>query len=1146
MKGKKRYLLALPVALLLALVAVLTAFAVGERQTSLPSLDYSFAGNANDRTISAAELFLSLFAESPTAEEIAYLNTLQVLTLTYTGAIPDSHILTHYARESGTLTLTVKSPYTYTATNGCRVEWIPISANVDGQTILFSEDGNGGYTALQSGLSHQHDFDITVDYTWQVSLPAVAVDALLTMPHQAATEANGRLTDYETRLAEWQAADARYQAYKAFLEARAAHEQYLLDKADYGQKVLEYTEYQRLMAQQKLYDDWKHFFDYQEFKENRLEDFNRYQSYQNQVKLVTDRLAVLETMFITDSHGWQTYASLMGGTVTEVLNRKDELMVAQVPKDVIETAGDATEKLRPLMEGYATLRNAEYESEHARITALYAYYTQNFTQLREQFSRLYGALHTLYDNEFVGMKLSSEGKSEHYRQFVGVLYVVRAGLDDNLKRNDSLKIGKFTLTDVVEEVNLVPDKIADPAAASMPEVEVPYVEEVPEIAEPTEDQPQTRPDPPFMPEPQEPAVVAAPGDPPPAAEHPGNAPTPPDMSDAERGLVTALREGRLPQRTAQGVGKALTLSTTVERTVSNKITVTFYSHDGSVLERRILEYGDTLTFATAPQKPSDEHYHYSFTAWVTRPDNIPPALTATQDLSLYPLYRSTVREYTVTWVLNDEERTESYLYGETPVSPFVTSKEPTADRVFVFSGWDREIVPVSGDVKYTATVTEQPRRYTVTWIVAGREEQVELPFGETPVYEGSTDKAPDTHAYRFFAWSPVPAPVTGDATYIANYQKIPLATAPDGTLMQMTHSDNAVTVKASVPTLDIREAAHFAKSMGRKLTVEWEKLSVTIEGEQLNALCVSNCRRLSLTESADGAALAFAYLNSSGRRLDLSIAATVVPRKNDAGLSYGVRLMQSDGTWAKIPAEGTVATGAFSVHISNTYGITLMPVDNCNLSQMPISAQVGDSISLRLGCTFGYRVASARVTMANGSEVTVNPDLTFLMPEGDVTVELTVVRTVYHVTFTSDGKVLTEADYFLGDTVIPPADPTKESDEEYDYTFGGWSKEVTIAIGDDLTPIYDAVFIATPRSAVDPFRQPKPFNWLLYVIMPACLLVAIALPTVFILLKRKKKKTTLTEQPTEQPIPEQPAPQPEEEPTEGPKAEEKQESNIEV
>ena len=160
---------------------------------------------------------------------------------------------------------------------------------------------------------------------------------------------------------------------------------------------------------------------------------------------VWERLNILEALFSTDSNGWQLYASLMGNTVTSVVERRAELVAAGCDPKNIETAGASTVELRRLMKGYADLRGAKYESDHARAKALYAYYTENHTKLGAEYAKLYGALKALYDNEIVYMALIKEGKLEHFQQFVGQLYVTATCLDDGVTRSAGWKITKKRL-----------------------------------------------------------------------------------------------------------------------------------------------------------------------------------------------------------------------------------------------------------------------------------------------------------------------------------------------------------------------------------------------------------------------------------------------------------------------------------------------------------------------------------------------------------------------------------------------------------------------------------------------------------------------------------------------------------------------------
>ena len=68
-------------------------------------------------------------------------------------------------------------------------------------------------------------------------------------------------------------------------------------------------------------------------------------------------------------------------------------------------------------------------------------------------------------------------------------------------------------------------------------------------------------------------------------------------------------------------------------------------------------------------------------------------------------------------------------------------------------------------------------------------------------------------------------------------------------------------------------------------------------------------------------------------------------------------------------------------------------------------------------------------------------------------------QTTFTVTFVDyDGTVLATGDYKEGDTVTVPADPARPADENYTYTFAGWTPAVTTVTGD---AIYTATYTAT-------------------------------------------------------------------------------------
>jgi hypothetical protein len=59
-----------------------------------------------------------------------------------------------------------------------------------------------------------------------------------------------------------------------------------------------------------------------------------------------------------------------------------------------------------------------------------------------------------------------------------------------------------------------------------------------------------------------------------------------------------------------------------------------------------------------------------------------------------------------------------------------------------------------------------------------------------------------------------------------------------------------------------------------------------------------------------------------------------------------------------------------------------------------------------------------------------------------------------------DGTVILKATYHYGEDVVIPADPAKEADETYTYTFAGWDKEVTSVKGNvDYKAVYESSYI---------------------------------------------------------------------------------------
>ena len=84
----------------------------------------------------------------------------------------------------------------------------------------------------------------------------------------------------------------------------------------------------------------------------------------------------------------------------------------------------------------------------------------------------------------------------------------------------------------------------------------------------------------------------------------------------------------------------------------------------------------------------------------------------------------------------------------------------------------------------------------------------------------------------------------------------------------------------------------------------------------------------------------------------------------------------------------------------------------------------------------------------------------YTLSGGNLTVNAVYTYIGHTVEFVDDdGTVISTGAYELGEEVTVPADPAKEADGEYTYTFAGWDKEVTIVEG---SATYTATYTKTP------------------------------------------------------------------------------------
>ncbi|MBR5947341.1 MAG: InlB B-repeat-containing protein [Clostridia bacterium] len=198
-----------------------------------------------------------------------------------------------------------------------------------------------------------------------------------------------------------------------------------------------------------------------------------------------------------------------------------------------------------------------------------------------------------------------------------------------------------------------------------------------------------------------------------------------------------------------------------------------YIVDGVEVEVQTYAEGDTIVPFECPDDLIPEGRH--FVEWEGMPDDL---VMPAQNITVYAVFE--INTYTVTWVNwngTELEVDEGVPFGTMPT---YDGDEPTKEGddqySYNFIGWEPEVSEVEGDITYTAVFEEVVNTYTVTWVNwNGTELEVDedVPYGETPSYNGETPTKEGNaqYSYNFIGWDPEISPVEGDITYTAVFEE---------------------------------------------------------------------------------------------------------------------------------------------------------------------------------------------------------------------------------------------------------------------------------------------------------------------------------------------------------------------------------------
>jgi len=470
-------------------------------------------------------------------------------------------------------------------------------------------------------------------------------------------------------------------------------------------------------------------------------------------------------------------------------------------------------------------------------------------------------------------------------------------------------------------------------------------------------------------------------------------------------------------------------------------TITWLNEDGTEISYESLEYGATPSH-TALTKDATAEYTYTFAGWN-------PAVTSvTGDATYTATFTATKRSYTITWLNEDgsEIEHETLEYGATPVHADVT-KENTAEFTYAFTGWTPAIVDVTGDATYKATFSQTKNSYTITWLNEdGTEISHEtMEYGATPSHADINKESTAEFTYAFAGWTPAIVDVVGNASYQATFS----ATKNSYTITWLNEDGSEIEHE----TLEYGATPSHA-DVTKENTAEFTYI---FTGWTPQIATVSGNASYTASFTATKNKYTIMFLNYDGTELQSSeVEYGIIPNYEGATPTKPADAQDTytfagwDETIVAVTGDKTY-TAQFSSEV-NSYTITWLDEDNSSLGTstleygvVPTHEDPTKQPTAQYGYTFaGWSPAISAVT-------------------GNATYKATYTDTInqYTILWLDDTGTLVDQTKVAYGVTPAHANIYKESDDQYDYTFVGWTPTLVPVTGDAS---YAAIFTTAGKS----------------------------------------------------------------------------------
>ena len=368
---------------------------------------------------------------------------------------------------------------------------------------------------------------------------------------------------------------------------------------------------------------------------------------------------------------------------------------------------------------------------------------------------------------------------------------------------------------------------------------------------------------------------------------------------------------------------------------------------------------------------------------------------------------------------------------------------------YTFAGWDKEVTSVKGNTDYKAVYEPSYIEYTVRFLNEDGSVITETTYhyGDDVAVPADPAKAADeTYTYTFAGWDKEVTSVKGNVDYTAVYTD-----EYNKYIVRFLDEDGTVILKANYHYGDdVAVPANPVKAADETYTYKfagWDK-EITSVKENVDYTAVYESSYIDYTVrflNEDGSVITEATYHYGE---DVVVPADPVKAADEtynytfAGWDKEVTSVKGNTDYKAVYEPSYIE---YTVRFLNEDGSVITETTYHYGDDVAVPADPAKAADE----TYTYTFAGwdKEVTSVKGNT--------------DYTAVYTDEYNKYIVRFLDeDGIVILKSTYHYGDDVAVPANPVKEADETYTYTFAGWDKEVTSVKGNvDYKAVYEPSYI---------------------------------------------------------------------------------------